>query len=461
MAPRKSCLIEIQVPDCQRRKVYTSGSIVAGVVLISPHHDITTATLDISFRGESKIVVGSEGETRTTEHRFLSLKMPALHEYLPETRVLKAQATYTIPFNFTVPYGLSINACRHPCSHLDVTEKHARLPPTVGCCSKYGKTPRTTRIQYTITAAIVGKYNGATTGSQAYQTIHVLPHIPEDPPLELSPSENKHGSTTTKDIRDRCFKAPVGSLKASARQPHAIALAADGCGALGSWVCVDFDFVPSRPRDPPPQVHVKSVKILSTTLFTTTAFSQIPQSSEAACNRAAETASRRHTHTALHLSQEHINWTPHYAKHEQGPNSRASPAVGPESPGFVCDKPQRPVQDTCVPTRYTASLRIPFTLRGKRGVLLLPTFHSCFISRIYVLQLKFSAGASSIDLVVPLHICVEKSCDQDVGELPTFESVLVQNEEARQQLLCTTSEMGTQTAVVCSVLPPEYEAQEA
>lgn len=262
-------------------------------------------------------------------------------------------------------------------------------------------------------------------------------------------------------IRDRCFKAPVGSLKASARQPHAIALAADGCGALGSWVCVDFDFVPSRPRDPPPQVQVKSVRILSITLYTTTAFSQIPQSSEAACNRAAATASRRYTHTALHLSQGHINWTPHYAKHAQGLNSCASSAVGPESSGFIYDKAQRPVQDNGAPTRYTASLRIPFTLRGKGGVLLLPTFHSCFISRIYVLQLKFSAGASSIDLVVPLHICVEKSCDQDVGELPTFESVLAQNEEARQQLLCTTSEMETQTAVVCSVLPPEYEAREA
>lgn len=85
------------------------------------------------------------------------------------------------------------------------------------------------------------------------------------------------------------------------------------------------------------------------------------------------------------------------------------------------------------------------------------------MSRIYVLQLNFSAGASSssLELVVPLHICVEKIYDPDDGELPTFESVMAEDEQPRHGPLHTASGMETRACMAREVLPPEYEARGA
>lgn len=466
MALKKRCNIEIWLAHHQRARVYTSGSVINGVAAISANHDVAVVALDISFQGVTRIELSSQYDFRTVSHQFLFLKMPALDEYLPESRVLKAQTTYTIPFDFTVPHRLCIGACSHACSREDVVEKHTRLPPSVRCNTKTDKSPSTTNILYSIKAVLTRQDGGATVADQACQAVVVLPELLGDPPLDHSPAENEHvWSSRTKNIRERRFKAPVGSLTASTSQPHAITLNADGCGAVGSWAQVDFEFVPFRPDAVPPQVQVSFLKSRATTLYSTKPFDQIPQSPESIRGRASETFSHCCTHNCLHLSREISNWEPFYTAESRDLNSRHAYGYS-SSDTPMCQQQSREhsAQGTRPPAKYMASLHIPFTLRSKEGTFLLPTFHSCFVSRIYVLQLRFSAGAgnSNIDLVVPLHICVGKMHDADAGELPNFESNMAQDEQIGNRSLCTVSEMQPRAWMAWSgALPPEYEASGA
>jgi hypothetical protein len=239
--------------------------------------------------------------------------MPALDEYLPESRVLEAQTTYTIPLDFAVPHRLCIGAFSHACSREDVVEKHARLPPTVGCNAKNDKS-LARQAFYTRSKQ---SSHGKMAGKQS-QTRHVrrLQSFLSSQKTRLwtvlQPGTHMCCLARTKNVRERRFEAPVGSLTTSTRQPHAITRTADGCGAVGSCAQVDFEFVPLWPDAVPPQVQVRSVKIRATTLYTTTPFDRIPQSSESIRGRAAETFSHCCTRNCLHLSREISNWEPLY-----------------------------------------------------------------------------------------------------------------------------------------------------
>ncbi|KAL3468183.1 hypothetical protein BJX64DRAFT_283064 [Aspergillus heterothallicus] len=66
---------------------------------------------------------------------------------------------------------------------------------------------------------------------------------------------------------------------------------------------------------------------------------------------------------------------------------------------------------------YTASLQVPVTLPRENFI---PTFHSCLISRVYVLRCKLNLerGSGSIKLVVPLVI----SAKRDPAALPPYDA---------------------------------------
>lgn len=460
MTPKKRCRVEIDLAHHRNRKVYPSGSIINGATVISANYDATIIALDIYFRGVATVALSSQYEFRTANHQFLLLKMPAVEKYLPVTKLLKAQVKHAIPFNFTVPYRLSINACKHKYSHMDVIEKHARLPPTLGSLAGDYNYPCTMRIRYSVEATLTWWDGTGTVQDRAFQAVIVLPELPEDPPLELSLVENRNESTKTKDIRENIFKSPVGSLTASMRQPHAITLSADGCEAVGSRAQVDFEFFPVRPEVLPPRVRVKSGKIQSTTFYAMTPFSDLPQSSETLRGHSGDTFSHRYTYNIVLLFPEAFNWMPGLIGKPQNLNSQNKTTTTSPMPDLTRGTAKHSTQQGGQPAKYTSSLHILFTLRSKKNTVLLPTFHSCFMSRIYALQLKFSVGASNstIELAVPLQICVKTSYDPSGGQLPSFESVMAEDEQPGHRSLCTASGIEMRDGRAWSALPPEYEA---
>lgn len=452
MAPKKRCNTKITL--AQSDQVYTTGSVISGVAALSANYDVDVAALDISFLGTATISLSSQYEFRTVQHEFLLLKMPAVNEYLPESKVLKANETYTIPFNFTVPQRLC-NTCKHACSSVDVVEKHGRLPPTLRCNNKNDELPSTTLVAYSVRALLTRYDDGTTVTDQGWQTVVVLPQLPEDPPLDLSTTKNRCGFSMTRSIRDGRFRSPTGNLTASTTQPHAITLAADGRGAVGSWAQVDFEFLPFRSDVRPPQIHVKSVKLRATTLYSTTAFDRVPRSSESMLDRVEETFSHSRTQPILHLTPVDTDWVPQ------------STAAGRDVPAtvarksFFASETKHTLRGASMPAaKYAKSLRVAFTMRSRGGDFLLPTFHTCFMSRIYVLLLNFTTGSgnSSVELEVPLQICVKDVLDSNVGELPTFESVLAQNRRSLPGPLANISEMEEGSCMEWGpVLPPEYQ----
>jgi hypothetical protein len=82
--------------------------------------------------------------------------------------------------------------------------------------------------------------------------------------------------------------------------------------------------------------------------------------------------------------------------------------------------------------RHNAVLDIPFSIPMSNKKIFLPTFHSCLISRTYTLHLNLSVGPTNtaMSLAIPLQIGVETIYEPQDGGLPSFESVMAENDQA-------------------------------
>lgn len=493
MEPLKRCNIAIRINKSLRldgsdneadngEPVFTSGSVIRGSVIIAAKHTTIVAAVGVSFAGVTTIALDSMGDFHSSKHQFLALKMPPLdlEHHLPANRILLAGTTVEMPFDFTVPHRLSVSACIHNKQHdhpLHV-ERHTRPPPSSGNWGSLDKVPGGTRISYVIRAEVVrrlGPGSHDTIVERAERPVRVLPALPEDPPLHGKNDDGDVYRCSNKRVPGSRFsltrKAAVGSITASMKQPRAVRLTGDGGGALGSCAQVHFEFLPSRAGVMPPKIRVKSCKMVSTTVYTWTGSE--PQNEH-------HTYTHHASHSILYLPQEHIDWTSlalqrgeagdgmtSYGWHD---SLHSNPNPNPiSSRDITQDGSQSPHKAAIVAATaacsYTTSLSIPFTLLKKGLGFLVPTFHSCLISRAYALQLSFAVGAakSNISLEVPVQISVEPiSSDPDTAGPPSFSSVMADVDDDDE--LCGNAAVPFRSTAMdemqfCSgVLPPEYDA---
>lgn len=413
-------------------KVYTSGSAISGKAVINPPRDVGFDHFDIVFTGIAATRLDFLQQYPTQSFRpFLKLRMPISEDDVPEDRIFRAGQTYTVPFHFVVPHQLPIGACKHQCQVDNVLDQHLRLPPTIGFWGVDDQAPEMAQIQYAVKARAVKTEEVGSPPTKVMQGQHVvkvLPGRPEDAPLELSFRDERYTMAKTKTIRKNLFSAKTGKLTAAAIQPAAVMFSADGRDASMSSARINLEFVPDSVDTAPPKVHSVSAKLVSTTFFGATPINYLPNLGPRTAYHSNPCLNYTTTNSVFNTPIDKTLWMQQKVDADRRDSGYSSSHVSPDTEAVA-----KATKTSASPIKHIANLDIPFTITNTNRKMFLPTFHSCLITRSYVLQLCLSVGATNttMTLSVPLQLGVETVNDNPQGgELPSFESVIALDEEA-------------------------------
>ncbi|RDA86773.1 hypothetical protein CP532_6345 [Ophiocordyceps camponoti-leonardi (nom. inval.)] len=428
--------ISIEINGHFSSKVYTSGSSISGSVIICTQRPTPFHELDIVFTGIAATRLDFVQQYPSHSFRpFMKLRMPIRRSSLPEPKVFEAGKLYSIPFNFVVPHQLTLGACTHPCSSPAVREQHLRLPPTVGFWEADDQAPEMAQIEYAIKARV---YRKSEPGGyhqkfmEGYHMLKVLPALPEDAPLDITPRDERYNLSKWKTIRKSLFSAKAGKLIVKASQPGAIMLTPDAHSASTSVVRLALEFHPASLHHAPPKVSFVSGKLTSATFFGAAPTDLLPNLGSRSVYTANPSLSYTTTTSLFSRSLVGMAW------HQRSTAGRrdsgySSLSVDEDASETDCSDARDGRRAERCPIRHSSLVEIPFTIPMSNRKLFLPTFHSCLISRTYTLHVSLSVGPANaaVNLAIPLQIGVDAVHQPNLTDgLPSFETAMAEDEEA-------------------------------
>lgn len=444
--------VRINLRDHHSSKIYTSSSPVAGDVTITTKRDVRFDSIQIVLIGNTKASFDGLSFPQEVTHTFLKMVMPISESSYPIPRVLETGQTYTIPFNFVIPNQLTINACNHERLSDQLQDHHVLLPPSLGGFQKDDMAPRMTKVEYVIKARVLREpvVGGKKTRIvEATQEIQVLPASPEEPPLNVTEKDKLYNMSKTKTIRKTFLGTKVGRLTATASQPSAAVVSADGtCLKARPTARISLTYDPESPTMPPPQITNISGKITSHTYYSSGTISSFPNLG--IWNQPYIVDRRGQFFTSVQLPpigapEKQPSWTPRFTpttRRDSGYDSESSDSSGPTGKA----KSKSSSKKSKSPVYLTSTLDIPFDLPTDKKTFV-PTFHSCIASRVYTLTLSIgiaAKGASgTVSLTMPLQVAIEglSSGNTDLTEgLPTFEEAAA-DEHLRPRVLHVPGEI--------------------
>ncbi|KAL8718582.1 MAG: hypothetical protein Q9225_004298 [Loekoesia sp. 1 TL-2023] len=433
--------IEISLTDGQQHVFipsYTSLDQIQGKVTLTAQVDTKIDQIYITFEGVvktyvEKIATSSPTNGRTEAYQcFLRLVQPMEEEAFPDSNTLDAGKTYTFPFTFAVPERLLPQTCDHSPDNEAVHQAHLQPPPTLGdpLTAVWGKSlmddmaPDMSVVSYAIRARITngrgsnGKHNIIADDTKK---VRVIPAVPEQPPLAVQDGkEDDYKLRKEKPIKKGTFKGRLGTLVMESAQPRSLRLPpprTETPGAVTTMATVNLRFDPASPDAQPPRLGTLVTKLKAATFFASTPMRDIP-------NRSSDfhySSTRGIYVETLPLSSRCVS-TAQWDKHTGTLPPRRDSALSTLS----ISNPNTPEPSSSYKEGqpyYTAHLLVPITLPRKddgtgSSKVFVPTFHSCLLSRIYVLDFYLTChtpGASVTDptmhLKLPIQISAEGSAD--------------------------------------------------
>lgn len=356
---------------------------------------------DSPSSGTSRISVQSPYfPNETHPHQtFLKLHQPINETFYPNPRVLRSGYTYRFSFAFVVPTCLLPPACSHEKSNYHIERSHTLLPPTLGeldlasngKCRLDDMCPDACGISYFIRVSVLkrSKDDGTpcNTVVSRCKKVRVIPTVEEEPPLSIPEVDSGYCMRKEKDIR-RSFLHKLGRLVVSAAQPTPIQLTIPNCipNESGSTVVtLDLQFQPVGEEQPPQLGSVRSgIRVF--TFCSTHPWTDYPSPSFEKCLALLGCEVHSTTVTCPTLSIASTQWVKN-------------------------------------PTNYTASVNVPITL--PKDKFFVPTFHSCWISRIYSLGLSVSYHAAKVNimnstasLMIPIQIANQRNNEECGYQVP-------------------------------------------
>ncbi|GAO16615.1 uncharacterized protein UV8b_01481 [Ustilaginoidea virens] len=404
-------------------KVYTSGSAVTGQVSLCALRDIKFDDLEICLVGISTTQNFLHHESGAVAATFMKLVMPNLRRDFPPNRTFLAGREYSFPFRFIVPSHLAMGACRHKCASPVVREQHLRLPPTMGFWDGHDQSPQMTQVRYAVSVLATKQSlleHLQTRVVEGSHMIRVLPAFSEDPPLEISPLDDRYALSKSKTIRKNFVASKLGRLTATTAQPKALMLSPDGHAAGGTLCRIKLAFESSGSHVLPPKINAISGKLVTHTYFDISSMTRLPNlgncsACELPCPYQYTTSNKLFTLAmadCIDWKEEayHASWEEFMFPSTVPPERRASAATCPEGVGN--------------PKRLVSEIDVRFSLPEDSRVVYLPTFHSCHISRAYTLDLAISVGQTftTLSLAVPLQIGVEAFHPLQRSAVPQLEA---------------------------------------
>ena len=434
--------VEIKVDNVQgaHRGYVTSYSTmdtIEGTVAITTTHDTKFENLEIAFIGTCNVFVdrltttpSMSGRTEAT-HRFLTLKQPIEDEDLPCPRKLVAGKTYTFPFFFTVPAHLLPRACTHRTASDHVRNTHLMLPPSMGDPTLAGfgdrllddLAPEMSKISYGIKVRIVQLRESDGSYSVLYEKVRkvrIKPAFEEQPPLNIDPSDPEYRTRHEKAIRKGLFKGKLGTLTAQSAQPKALVIpgARTNTGErITTMAKILLRFDPVEENNLPPKLGSLATKIKVSTFYASGPRSNFP--SRASLGFDLTQGVYTETVSLSSLCVGSATWE------KQSPSANPSTENGmlrrdsgcsTDSATDLVDSFNNGILTASKNYKggsfYTAKISVPITLPDNKNFL--PTFHTCLVSRMYILTFQLSAHAPGVsdptlNLKVPVQVCAEGS----------------------------------------------------
>ncbi|KAI9779053.1 MAG: hypothetical protein M1839_007719 [Geoglossum umbratile] len=405
-------------------RTYSTSDRIEGEVSITAPSDTRFDEVSITFEGNSKVFVETLSAHASTarvdaNHRFLRLNQPIPTSSYPVPRVADAGRTYKFPFTFVVPQQLVEQICSHEHENTRVHDEHLQLPPSLGDSSLAidgevlpdDMAPDMARISYAVKVRVVRNRESdgkPITVVEKARKIRVIPASEEHPPLSVEDgSRDWYVLRREKDLKKGVFKGKLGRLTVEAAQPRSLRLSPPKFGANAqatTMATVKLRFDPTNENTPPPKLGTLVGKLKVHTFFSTKPMKVIP------CKEDAYSFGRAVYSTAVPLSSrciESVRWEQHGTSDEDRRDSCLSTLTSTTNTSSSTSSSRSSISKHGV--FHTAEIIVPVTLPKSKTFP--PTFHSCLVSRVYVLDLSLSTQApsnsisnSALTLKIPIQI---------------------------------------------------------
>ena len=304
-----------------------------------------------------------------------------------------------------MPDGVLAEACDHDCVNDVVRQHHLKLPPTMGdpMTAASGKTlgndmcPEATVISYSIKARVtsgIGSNGAQVPVGDAMKKIRVIPTVAEAPPLTVQEGQHEaYRLRKVRNIKRGTLQKRLGTLVMEANQPLSFCLpppkpASEPVCPTTQKAKLRLRFDPATADAVPPQLSSLETKLKAATFYATLPWEDTPHRDD---ETHYSNTKGLYVH-AIPLSSRCVS-TVAWKKHP------ASQSRQQESAGLSISDPN---SSTPAPSTefhpewpyYTAEVLDPMTLPEKSPAkgnrLFVPTFHSCLVSRFYILHFYLS-----------------------------------------------------------------------
>ena len=352
--------------------------------------------------------------------QFLKLSQPVQEDALPRDGVLRAGQTYRLPYTFVVPQHLLPSSCRHKTANPKFKDAHLQLPPSLGDAevSGFGSkllddlSPSMARVWYCIRARITrnrGTDHKPMPVAEGTRKIRVIPATEEQPPIDIDGTDDEYCMRKEKTIRKGLLQNKIGHLVIEAPQPSSLRLPppddnASDLPEATTMASIILRFDPASASAQPPRLSQLVSRLKVATFFASAPRHDYPSKSSILYD-----PSQGHYVDLIPLASRCMASTS-WERHEPGSaptqiNARRQSAAAPPAP---CPKPTKAFAPAL--PFYTTQVLVP--INAPRNRILVPTFHSCLVSRTYILELSLSslsAGGvgSGATLKVPLQVSSE------------------------------------------------------
>ncbi|KAE8360685.1 hypothetical protein BDV27DRAFT_167665 [Aspergillus caelatus] len=376
------------------RKVFTTSDRIEGVVTITVAEKTAFDDIKITLEGISRVTTwgGISGPPLISARQtFMKLHYPIEKSAYQPASILEPGWCYKFPFTFIVPENLPLTACDHKVDDTVIENTHTKLPPSL--CKETDT--ECFSIKYIVRVVIPRPFcsKGQPTKSlvNAVRPVKILPSGAIGGPngLAINTLTSEKTINIRRGWRGKCtgrlviLASPAGPIRPSF---HKI-VAAD---QTITTIKLDLKYSPVG-AEPPPHLRMVYPKLNLVTSFHTT-----PRNGYPFFGQSKSTDLPRGNHVqSLTLPTADIEST-QWIKTKTPSTSVPSPWQDCLS-SFTDDE-----------ASYTASIVVPIYVPKHDD--LVPSFRSCFISRMYTLEFIFSycmtkqAGSHTVKIEVPVEI---------------------------------------------------------
>ncbi|KAH7129771.1 hypothetical protein B0J13DRAFT_563334 [Dactylonectria estremocensis] len=416
-APKTSPGLSIELDDHYAARVYTTNSVVTGQVVVNVQRDTPFENINICFLGTiSTSVRGLLSHTPIVSRRtILKLTMPISESSCPAPRIFRAGQQYNFSFHFVIPEELTVDACYHR-ADTSVHHSHTQLPPSMGGWENDHLSTQKARVQYTIQAEFAktsGSGRMKKTVLKGGKEILVLPNLPDEPPLDILPTDKMYALKRSKHLKSSFMKA-YGGITATAFQPPAVMLSNDGRTASSTQIQVNLDFKPASNPTTMPKITKISTRVKAMTIFGFHGFSDFPDLGDWAHIYESHSTWHARTTPISHQVLGESTWV-NAAKQDPEENvswgNQSSSGDTSELDGSI-----HSFGNGAEPSGYKLKTCISIDL-PTHDQTFVPTYHSCIVSRVYFIQLSLALSAegksSNLTFRIPLQVGVQSNTSKE------------------------------------------------